>query len=185
VALALGGGTLLYSLFFYPAPSIDGYQTVADYVAKNAPPNAVVLFSGYRDGNFIFDLRAHEERDDIATLRSDKLLLRIRIERARGVGQSDYDETAIAKLLRDAGVNLIVYQPGFWEDLREMSRLASVIHSPNYERIASFAIRGTVGHSDNNIEIYRPTYPIARRQKTLMVDMPIIGDQFSGRLGSN
>ena len=58
---------------------------MANRVALHAPKNAVVVFSGYRDGNFVFDLRTHEERRDIWTVRADKLLLRIAVERVRGV----------------------------------------------------------------------------------------------------
>ena len=73
-------------------PVVSGYREIADYVAGHAPPNGVVLFSGYRDGNFVFDLRAREDRRDISTLRADKLLLHVAIERRRGVGDVGYSE---------------------------------------------------------------------------------------------
>jgi 4-amino-4-deoxy-L-arabinose transferase-like glycosyltransferase len=184
VALALGGGTLLYSLLFYPVPEIDGYRAVADYVARNAPKNAIIVFSGYRDGSFIFNLRTHAERGDIATIRSDKFLLRVRVERERGVGQSDLGKAAIARVMREAGVDLIVYQPGFWEDLQAMQRFAAVVRGPDYERVASFEIGGTVGHDDRSIEIYRPVHAIPQRQKTLLAGLPLIGAQFNGSLAA-
>jgi hypothetical protein len=112
-ALALGAGTFVYGLTFSSPPVVRGYQAVADYVAQHAPPNAVVMFSGYRDGNFVFDLRIHEDRRDISTIRADKLLLRIAVERERGVGQADFNEQQIAASLRDFGVSLVIVQPGF------------------------------------------------------------------------
>jgi len=181
----LGIGTFGYSLLFYPPPRIGGYAQVADYVARHAPKNAVVLFSGYRDGNFVFDLRTHEERRDLTTLRADKLLLRIAVERVRGVGQADLDEEQIAQALRDYGVGLIVFQPGFWTDLREMARLSTVLHTPDFERVADFDIRGTAPHIDNKIEIYKPTYPVTQTRRTLRLDMPIIGDSFKGGIGTH
>lgn len=181
----LGAGTFVLSLAAYPPPSIGGYAAVADYVAQQAPKGAILLFSGYRDGNFIFDLRTHEERRDIVTLRADKLLLKVAVERSRGVGQQDYDEAGIAKLLRDLGVDLLVVQPGFWDDLSEMARLGAVIHSADFARVASFDITGTIDHPDRVIEIYRPTYPVARTSRDLQLDMPIIRDRFKGTLGPN
>ena len=69
---------------------------------------------------------------------ADKLLLRIAVERERGVGQADLNEEQIAASLRDFGVSLIIVQPGFWEDLREMARFSAVLRSPEFERVAQF-----------------------------------------------
>ena len=180
----LGAATLIYSVIFDPPPRIVGYAEVADYVAAHAPRNGVILFSGYRDGNFVFDLRTHEERRDLWTIRADKLLLRIAIERVRGVAQADLDEKQIAAALRDYGVGLVVAQPGFWSDLREMRRLDAVLHTADFRRVASFAITGTVAHSDPLIEIYEPTYPVPAARRQLGLDMPIIGQSFKGKIGA-
>ena len=182
-AAALGIGTFLYSLVFCSPPVVRGYQEVADYVAQHAPRDAVVMFSGYRDGNFVFDLRTHEGRRDISTIRADKLLLRIAVERERGVGQTDLSEQQIATFLRDFGVSLIIVQPGFWEDLREMARFSTVLHSAEFERVAQFDITGSVAHTDKRIEIYKPTYEIDQTRRVLQLEVPIIGDTFRGLVG--
>ena len=180
----LGIATFCYSLVFDPPPRIEGYAQVADYVARNAPKDGVILFSGYRDGNFVFDLRTHDERRDLSTIRADKLLLRIAVERLRGVGEASLDQTQIAEALREYGVSLVVFQPGFWADLREMARLAAVVHGADFRRVASFDITGTVAHGDREIDIYKPTYPVAQARRTLRLDMPIIGESFKGELGA-
>jgi 4-amino-4-deoxy-L-arabinose transferase-like glycosyltransferase len=179
----LGAAVFLYSLIIDRPPRIEGYADVADYVAQHAPKNAVVLFSGYRDGNFVFDLRTHEERRDISTIRADKLLLRIAVERVRGVGQANLDEKQIVDALREYGISLIVFQPDFWTDLREMARLSAVVHTPDFERVASFDITGTVRHGDNRIEIYKPTYPVEQTHRSLQLQMPIIGESIKGDVG--
>ncbi len=74
----------------------------------HAPLGGLVLFSGYRDGNFVFDMREHPERRDLTLLRADKLLLRIAVERIRGVEQVDLDEEGIKSLLRAQGVAMVV-----------------------------------------------------------------------------
>jgi len=184
-AAALGAATFLYSLVFYPPPTVEGYRAVTDYVAQHAPPNAVIMFSGYRDGNFVFDLRTHEERSDVSTIRTDKLLLRMAVERERGIGQADLDEKQIAAFLREFGVSLIVVQPGFREDLREMARFSAVLRGPEFERVAHFDITGSADHADTSIEIYKPTYPVQPTRRPLQLEMPIIGGTYRGTVGSN
>jgi len=184
-AVTLGAGTFVYSLVFSSPPVVRGYRAVADYVAQHAPRDGVVMFSGYRDGNFVFDLRTHEDRRDISTIRADKLLLRIAVERERGVGQADLNEEQIAASLRDFGVSLIIVQPGFWEDLREMARFSAVLRSPEFERVVQFDITGSVDHTDQSIEIYKPTYAVNQGRRTLRLEMPIIGDTFRGTVGSH
>ena len=129
-------------------------------------------------------MRTHEDRRDITILRADKLLLKVAVERMRGVDQTDYSEAAITNMLRELGVDLVVFQPGFWEDLRQMARFASILHTPDFERVATFEIPGTVSHADKQIEIYRPTYRVARPRRELQLEMPIIRDRFSGRISS-
>jgi hypothetical protein len=184
VSVGLGIATFLYSLFFYPPPRIEGYAEVADYVAAHAPRDGVILFSGYRDGNFVFDLRTHEERRDLWTIRADKLLLRVAIERERGVGQADLSTDEIAEALRDYGVSVVVAQPGFWTDLREMARLSAVLHTASFRKIASFAITGSAAHPDHEIEIFQPTYALSMSRRRLQLDMPIVGETFKGAVGA-
>ncbi len=43
---ALGIGTLIYSLAFDPPPIVSGYRAVADYVARNAPQDGLIVYSG-------------------------------------------------------------------------------------------------------------------------------------------
>ncbi len=140
--------TLVNSLLLQPVPVVTGYAEVANIVAREAPPGAVVLFSGYRDGNFIYAMRTHTERPDISILRSDKLLLTVSIERERGVAQADLDEDAIAKLLRDQHVAYVVEQVGFWSDLREMARLEDVLNSPEYKVVGEIPITGALSTND-------------------------------------
>lgn len=181
-SLLLGAGTLAASLL-RPVPVVAGYGAVADYVAAHAPRDALVLYSGYRDGNFIFALRSHAERDDIATLRTDKRYLSVAVERSRGVGQSGAREADIARDLRELGVDLVVYQPGFWEDLEQMQRIARVIHSPDFERVASFPITGELSRWDaDRVEIYRPTYTVEHGRRSVQLNLPIIGRKIEGTI---
>lgn len=182
VALAVGAGVLAWTVAYDPVPTVAGYKQMADYVADSVPMNARVLFSGYRDGNFVFDLRMREDRRDIATIRADKLLLRIAIERRRGVGEADYSQAQIAALIRNLGIDLVVAQDGFWADLAEMHRLAEVLAGPDFTPVAHFTIGGTMGRTDKSFTIYRPNYRVEQKTRTLELDMPIFGGRIGGSL---
>jgi len=58
-----------------PVYFVDGYARAAAEVARLAPRGSTVMFSGYRDGSFVFNLRAREDRRDLHVMRADKLLL--------------------------------------------------------------------------------------------------------------
>jgi len=182
VALAVGVGVLGSTVAYDPVPTVTGYKQMADYVADRVPANARVLFSGYRDGNFVFDLRMREDRRDIWTIRADKILLRVAIERRRGVGQADYSPAQIATLIRNLGIDLVVAQDGFWADLTEMHRLSAVLSGPDFTPVAHFTIGGTMGRTDKSFTIYRPNYPVEQRTRTLELDMPIFGGRIGGQL---
>jgi hypothetical protein len=190
--MALGLATLGYSLIFDPVSALTGYRAVADYVALHAPPNAVIVYSGYRDGDFVFDLRTHPERSDITIIRADKLLLRIAVERLRGVGQADYSEAEIAAMLRDYGVSMVVAQKDFWLDLTQMARFAAVLNGPDFARGPAFPLGGTLSSNDGKyvsggarVELFTPTYPVEPPSAGLVIDMPFIGNRFKGRINDS
>jgi hypothetical protein len=187
LVMGLAVGTFGYSLIFAPPPLVAGYREIAGYVASTAPPNAVVLYSGYRDGNYVFDMREHAERGDITTIRADKLLLRVAVERARGVVQTGQDEAGIAEELRDLGISMVVAQPGFWTDLRQMARLERVLNSPLFKQVAEFPVTGTLSTNDGSgvIRIYCPTYPVETPRGNIRIDMPLMRGNIEGRIGAS
>src|SRR6185437_16251383 len=98
--------------------------------------------------------------------------------------QADLDEKQIAGALRELGVSLIAVQPGFWNDLQEMARFSSVLHTAEFEPVARFPITGAANPGEDAIEIYKPIYPVEQHPRKLQLEMPIIGDTFKGEVGS-
>jgi hypothetical protein len=187
--LGLGIATLGYSAFFYRPPAVEGYRAIAAYVAEHAPKDGVVVYSGYRDGNFVFDMREHGERRDLTIVRADKLLLRIAVERIRGVGQTDYTQDQIADILRKHGVGMIVAQTGFWDDLQQMNLFNKVLHTPDFKLLATIQLTGDLSTNDGKgtpghgtVELLVPTYPVERTDNGLTIDMPFIKDRFQGHI---
>jgi 4-amino-4-deoxy-L-arabinose transferase-like glycosyltransferase len=181
-AVAAGIAVLALTLRYHPVPQIDGYQTAVDIVAQRAPKDSAVLFSGYRDGNFIFDLRARGDRPDLRVLRADKLLLRYAIRRELGVEQKGYSEDQIADLLGRYGVGYVVAQTGFWDDLAEMRRFESLLRSGRFEEVARVPVTGNVPHDDRELVIYRTRGPVAPPGETIQLDLPVIGRTIKGKV---
>ncbi len=178
VALVIGA----VSLALHPVPRIEGYGAAVDLIADRAPRGSTVLFSGYRDGNFIFGLRAREDRRDLRVLRADKLLLKVAVRREIGVQEMGYSEDEIADLLNRYGVRYVVAQPDFWTDLVEMQRLQAVLRSPRFEEVARLPITGNVPHVDQELVVYRNLGPVAPPGAAIQLDLPIIGRSIGGTI---
>lgn len=185
LCLALGGTVLLHSVVFDRVPRVDGYRQLALWLAHSAPANAVVVFSGYRDGNLIFDLIGDAHRPDIAVVRADKLLLSVAAgERTRGVNEHAATETQIAALLHDIAPDFIVLQPGFWGDVNDMALFEHAVGAPAYRPAAHFALSGDLSSQDGTqgLVVYVPTAPASPIHRGLIFDMPMIGGQFQGNV---
>lgn len=186
--VAFGAGTLLWSLAT-PVPRIAGYAQIADRVASVAPPHAIVLLSVFRDGNFVFAMRARGNRPDISIVRANKWLLRFMVDRKWGVGQSGYDRNGLIAALHDHGVAVAVEQRGFWDDLKQMALLEEILRDPSlYRSAAVVAIRGDLSADDrgaldppcancreNNIDVLLPVAPAAADPVPIALDLPFLG----------
>jgi hypothetical protein len=174
--LALGAGTLVFTLLFCPVPYVDGYRQIAAFLARAVPRDGVVVYSGYRDANLVFDLAAIPDRSDIRVVRTDKLLLAVPFgERRRGLEAADDDDARIAAMLRDLGAAYFVIQPGFWSDVPVMARLNAVIDTSDYAKVQHFDLTGILSTEDGTkgIDVYRPTYPVTAKSGHVDLKMPI------------
>jgi hypothetical protein len=167
--------TIAWTFVFAPVPYVGGYAQAVDYIARHAPRNATVVFSGKRDGAFVFDMRAREDRRDIDVIRADKLLLRVAIRRELGVEEKSASVVEIAKMMDDYGVSYIVAQSDFWTDLQTMANLQSALRSERFEEVARIAVAANVPVEDRELRIYRNKTPISAERKKLRIDLPIIG----------
>jgi 4-amino-4-deoxy-L-arabinose transferase-like glycosyltransferase len=183
VALAFGIFTLGHTLLRAQVPAMHGYREAVDYVAKNAPPNSVILFSGYRDGPFIFDLRTREDRRDLSVLRADKLLLRVAQRRELGVEELDVTPVQTGEMLNRYGVKYIVSQPNFWDDLSNMQMLQNVLHTRQFRLIATIPVGSNVNHTDRELEIYENLGPLSKNKERIRLELPIVGIVVQGIVG--
>lgn len=181
--VAVAGAGFLYTMTSIAVPQISGYRAAADYVASVAPHNSTILFSGYRDGSFVFNMRAREDRRDLGVLRSDKILLRVTQRRELGVTEFGLTEDEIIKRLDEAGVSYVVNQPNFWDDLEAMRRMQRVLAGPGFQKVGAIPVTANTGHQDHVLEIYRKVGAVSVKKAPLKVELPIINRSIEGWVG--
>ena len=166
--------TAAYTALMRPVHYVDGYREAANIMADMAPPNSAVLFSGYRDGAFVFNMRVREDRRDLTTLRADKLLLKVAVRRELGVEQKEYSEEEIMRMIDAAGVRYVVAQLDFWADLEAMRRLQRVLNSDHFSEVGRVETRANYPVSDKTLVIYRNNGQISEAARSMDIELPII-----------
>lgn len=170
LVLITAGQTFWMRPVFY----VQGYAQAAAAVARLAPQGSTVMFSGHRDGAFIFNMRAIEGRRDLQIMRADKLLLRVSVRRELGVEQKDMTESEIAEAINANGVHYVVMQPGFWSDLAAMQRFEHVMNGAQFEEVARIATHANYPGQESELVIYRNKGQIAPRRSGGDIELKII-----------
>lgn len=166
--------TLAVTLIQRPPLQVIGYARIVKDIAREAPPQTNVVFSGYRDGAFIFAMRAIGHRDDLNTVRADKILLHVAIRRETGVTQNDLSKAEIGQRLTRLKAAYVVAQDGFWDDLAVMRRFSDVLHSDQFEPVAHYRLKANFPASDRRITVYRNRARLPDKRPPLSIDLPAI-----------
>lgn len=171
----LPAAVIAQTAFARPVFYVHGYAEVADYVARHAPRDSRVLFSGYRDGAFTFNMRSREDRRDLGVVRADKILLRVAVRREIGVAQKALGEADIAAQINALGIHYVVAQPGFWTDLEVMQRFERVLASDQFEPVATIETPANYPAQEQRLVIYRNKGDVAAAGAAQSIELPIIG----------
>jgi Dolichyl-phosphate-mannose-protein mannosyltransferase len=187
VAVVFAAGTFAYTLATKPVPYISGYRTAAQYVCSLASPDSVVMFSGIRDGSFIFNVKSMPECKNLTVIRSDKLLLKVAIHRDLfGVQEFGVTEARFKEMLGHYGVHYIVIEPDFWPDLKSMQMLLALFHQDQFKLLTKIPVISNREHIQTVLEIYENTGPILQGGKNLLkVELPVSGIAVEGSVGQD
>lgn len=174
VLVCVTAATLAITLITRMPLYVGGYAAAVKAVTQRAPADSSIVFSGYRDGSFIFAMRAIGGRPDLVTIRADKLLLSIAIRRSAGVKEKNLTTRQIAHELTRLKVSYVVAQDGFWTDLVAMRRLQHVLHSPQFKPVAHYRLPENFSAPDKSITIYKNLAPLPARRPPQTIDLPAI-----------
>lgn len=167
LVLAVGTSSLLWSVFAYPIQYVGGYAEAARFVMDRAPKNGAVLFSGNRDGSFIFNMRAGN-RTDVSIIRADKLLLQVGIERERGVRDLGVGSIQIEDMVRRYAVRYVVVETGFWADLPSMRSLYDLLGDRSrFKPVHRIVPVANFNNTDHELMVYEYLGEIASRPAPL------------------
>lgn len=144
--------------WWVPVVGAGGYREAAEIIGQLAPPNARVLFSGNRDGAFIFNVRTLPGRGDLAVVRVDKLLLDIAIIPQLGLNPRQLSREDITALLNRIGIAYVVAVPGQWTEAPVMRAFEEVLASPQFTEVARIPVTGPV--EERALVIYRNAGPL-------------------------
>jgi hypothetical protein len=177
--LSLGALMVGWSLLAVPVPYVQGYKTIAEYVTQHSPADSNILFNGYRDGNFVFDVRVRG-REDVGILRADKLLLRLAIERQRGVDVVETSRDELLDYFRRYRIRYVVSQPDFWTDLESMELLSRTLADTNvFRMVTELDLEANYNNTDKQLRIYEYLGEIADEPEPVSLEMVGIGRTFS------
>ncbi len=184
VALMLAAGIFVHTALTDAVPYVSGYRAAAQYLCSAAPPDSIVLFSGMRDGSFIFNVRSLPECKNITVIRSDKLLLRVAVDREKfGVKELGVSEDSFKDMLRDYGVRYVVLEPNFWSDLQSMQMLVRVLHQDQFKLLTIIKVNSNRPHTDRQLEIYQNTGGVSTNKNLLRIELPVSGITLEGKVG--
>ena len=183
-ALALAVTTFTHTLIADHVPYVSGYRDAARYVCSMGPPDSVVLFSGLRDGSFIFNVRTLPECKNLTVIRADKLLLTVLGNRHLfGLKELGVGENQFKDMLGRYGVRYIVLEPNFWNDLQSMQMLVRVLHEDQFRLLKTIPIRGDHERDELQLEIYQNLSPTSEHRNLIRFDLPAFGVSVEGRVG--
>lgn len=154
VAIVLALGTTAWGLFANPAPAVAGHAEAARIVTKHARPGENILFHGYRDGSFVFAMRALGT--DHRTVRADKFLVKMFIARERGLEDRGMSREDILALIRKYGIRHIVAEAQFWVDVPSFARFDEMLRDRSlFAEIARLPITANIGTREKELVIVR------------------------------
>ncbi len=186
VAAVLSVGIFTHMLLTDHVPYVAGYRAAAQYVCSVAPPDSVVLFSGLRDGSFIFNVKTIPECKNLSIIRSDKLLLRVMMVRSMfGVKELGITEEQFKEMLGQYGVRYIVIEPDFWSDLKSMQMLVGLLHQDQFKLLTKIPVVSNREHIQSPLEIYENLGPVSQGKNLMRVELPVSGITVEGRVGTD
>ena len=183
-AAVLAVGIFTHTLLVQHVPHVLGYRAAAEYVCSVAPPDSVVLFSGMRDGSFIFNVKSTPECKNLTVIRADKLLLSVPEDRRMfGVKELGVSESDFKDMLARYGARYVVSEPNFWTDLQSMQMLVQILHEDQFKLLTTIPVSGDREPAESRLEIYQNLSPISQQKNLLRVELPAYGITVEGKVG--
>lgn len=162
----------LWSDWTHEHPFVSGYKEAADFVHHQEIPGPI-LFAGKHDGNFVFHLRAKDNKRKKIVLRGDKILLSMSVIKAFGVTSYVKNQTDILSILDRYGIGIIVVESRDLVGLKEFSILHELLRSSNFELLKKIPIKTNIpAFKNTDILIYSYLNQTPNINNTIVIPLP-------------
>jgi hypothetical protein len=178
--LPLAAVFFIFNMATGTLPIVEGHAAAAESALAVTPDQGRILFHGYRDGAFIFNLRANPNRRDVSVIRSDKLLVNVVMRRADGLTEVPMDKAGIRNLFRDYAIDTIVFDPDFWSDLKNFQMLKDVLLEPTFIELKQIPVVSNVPISEKRLIVYRYVGERSLHPKPIGANIGFIGQKIGG-----
>lgn len=173
ISLTLAISIFIKSIFFVDIPYVNGYKQAAEYVLKIAPVPSNILFSGYRDGSFVYNVKTKQDHPNISVIRADKVLLKVAIKQEMGVEEKSLSEKNIIEFINNHNIHFIVADLNFWEDLSVMKKFQNALKNPQFEKIKEIPVQSNRNIEDKKLSIYKNNDEV-KNYNNMIIDIPSI-----------
>ena len=135
------------SAWILPVYRVRGYETVADYVLTNTTSGDRVLFDGWWDGNFIYQMRHLDATRSRTVIRGDRLLYDFLCVPSTDFRSFANNDREMMVKLHEANPEFIVLEnPQFFETILTAQKLRDLVHAhPQvFERVAEIPVESSL-----------------------------------------
>ncbi len=148
-----------FQAFYYPQPSIRGYDDLAKYILSKIPEGKeeIVLYDGYDYGNMAFSLRKFDPQRRIYLFRTSKFFYSAAITKEYGVWSFIDNKAQIIEFLKKYCIKYIIVSHRSEKDIQAAKEFQSLINDNNVvDLIGKFKITAnyTPPNYSGEIRIY-------------------------------
>jgi hypothetical protein len=138
-----------------PARSTSGYAAAAEMIVQTGT-RGPILYAGKNDGNFVFRLRALDEKRRHVVLRADKTLVSLAVHKFFGMKSHVKTSDDVIALIRRYGVEFVLIERPDVVGLREFQLLEETLKERRFEHVATLPVSATPGiDSPSTVEVFR------------------------------
>jgi hypothetical protein len=148
-----------FSAWMLPVYRVRGYEAAADYILTNTTSGDRVLFDGWWDGNFIYQMRHLDTTRSRMVIRGDRLLydfLCVPSTDFRSFANNDGE--MMAKLHEANPAFIVLENPQFFETIPTAQKLRDLVHAhPQiFERVAEIPVESSLKFlREFSLEVFR------------------------------
>lgn len=153
---------------------VSGYKEAAQYVMEHYDGNTI-LFGGYYDGNFIFNVRRYDKHKQAIVLRDSKILANWSVFPEWGYHQYANTEKDIYKILDKYGTKYIVVEDRDIYNIVPFQVLRKVLKKDDFTLEKSIKIVSNIKKfKDMSLLIYRYKKEIKGAPEDLIIEFPLL-----------